>query len=198
MHIGEAPPTGARRKCEHLPQLDVRELSRLGFLDTRMRGAIRLQSREGHEHSVVVNIESTSIYLRVVVRSDEEYSAAPTIQCVELERTQCRYGGSRPWLRCPRCGVRRAVLYLAEDTHFGCRGCMRLVYASQDERKLRRLWRKQSKLESRLVDRYRRPKGMHWRTFLQTFKQLSEVQAKQNRLFCDGARTLLRRRGWLS
>ena len=49
---------------------------------------------------------------------------------VAVEWTPCRYGGARPWWRCPGCGsrARRAVLYLAYGTAragFLCRACAR-------------------------------------------------------------------------
>jgi hypothetical protein len=116
---------------------------------------------------------------------------------VRVERTGCRYGGTRPWFRCPRCDSRRAVLFgFASDGRFGCWGCMDLVYASQDERKMSRLWRKQAILERKLVDGYRKPNGMHWRTFVEICKKLDSAFAKEERLFCDGARALMRRRSW--
>ena len=52
---------------------------------------------------------------------------------VELEWSECTYGGRRPWFLCPDCRERVALLYLG-DGHFRCRHCLRLVYESQRER----------------------------------------------------------------
>lgn len=50
---------------------------------------------------------------------------------VELVLSSCRFGGSRPWLLCPRCGRRVLVLYWLDGWRPGCRRCLRLVYPSQ-------------------------------------------------------------------
>jgi len=92
--------------------------------------------------------------------------SVPTEICIE--RTPCPFGGTRPWLRCRTCNSRRSILYgLDEDGSFSCRKCMGLFYSSQDETKMKRLWRKQNRIEAKLAGRYRcaRPKGMHWKTF---------------------------------
>jgi hypothetical protein len=74
---------------------------------------------------------------------------------------------------------------------------MGLVYSSQDETKLNRLFRKQGKLEAKLVGPYcARPKSMHWRTFARISKKLDTVLGKQNRLFSQSARKFLDRHGW--
>jgi hypothetical protein len=71
---------------------------------------------------------------------------------------------------------------------------MDLVYGSQDERKMARLWRKQRKLELKLAERWRRPRGMHWGTFRTIATKLNATLERQERLFCAGARALLERR----
>ena len=48
---------------------------------------------------------------------------------VEIERAACRFGGDRPWWRCPKCGSRRGVIY-RQGTSWGCRDCLRLRYRS--------------------------------------------------------------------
>jgi len=86
-------------------------------------------------------------------------------QVITLEWTPCHYGGQRPWLRCPRCQRRVAVL-CGYDRLFLCRHCYRLPYTSQHETRLDRLYRKMRKLQTRIGHQYaRKPKGMHWRTW---------------------------------
>jgi len=76
---------------------------------------------------------------------------------------------------------------------------MGLVYSSQDARKIDRLYRKQGKLEAKLVGPYcARPKSMHRRTFARISKKLDTVLGKQNRLFAQSARKFLDRHGWPS
>ena len=97
--------------------------------------------------------------------SDEAYT-------VDLEWTDCHYGGQRPWFQCPNrcCGKRVAILYISGS--IGCRQCQGLVYESQRENVCNRSSRAADKLRDRLGwkrgflhgEGYR-PKGMHRATF---------------------------------
>src|SRR5450631_3394674 len=64
----------------------------------------------------------------------------------------CRYGGQRPWLLCPACVRRMAVLYLggASALSFSCRRCAKLKYDSQRSGPRLRLMRKAQKLRRQL------------------------------------------------
>ena len=53
---------------------------------------------------------------------------------------------------------------------------------------MNRLWRKQRKLEAKLGNNFRKPKGMHLRTFDRIFTQLNDVLGRQNALFIAGSR----------
>ena len=87
----------------------------------------------------------------------------PISNTLRIERTACNFGGTRPWLCCPRCRGRVAVLFL-RGSQFICRACGRVAYASQSEDSLGRTWRRQRKLEARLGAHWQRPKGMHHAT----------------------------------
>ena len=90
---------------------------------------------------------------------------------VPLEWSDCNYGGSRAWFRCPifRCGRRVAILYGGDV--FACRHCHKLAYPSQQEsagdRADSRAWaiRKRCGDWGCLFDPLFRPKGMHETTF---------------------------------
>ena len=91
---------------------------------------------------------------------------------VDLEWTDCHYGGQRPWFQCPNssCGKRVAILYIGES--IGCRQCQGLVYESQRENECNRSSRAADKLRDRLGwkrgflhGKGYRPKGMHRATF---------------------------------
>jgi hypothetical protein len=75
---------------------------------------------------------------------------------------------------------------------------MGLVYSSQDETKMNRLYRKQDRLEAKLTGKYRlaRPKGMHWATFWRISRDLNTVLTKQEHLRAVSARKFLDRHGW--
>ena len=49
---------------------------------------------------------------------------------IRLTSSMSHGGGHRQWFVCPGCGARVAILYL-NKTYFRCRGCEKLVYASQ-------------------------------------------------------------------
>ena len=106
---------------------------------------------------------------------------------VDLEWTDCHYGGQRPWFQCPNrcCGKRIAILYIGDT--IGCRQCQGLVYESQRENNCSRSSRAADKLRDRLGwkrgflhgEGYR-PKGMHKTTFKRL--ALSHQQVTQKTL----------------
>lgn len=96
---------------------------------------------------------------------------------IALAWTPCNYGGERPWLVCPSCWRRRAVLCLSGRGLFRCRKCDGLTYASTREGLLDRTDSKLRALRRRMGDREpwrggatdwypgEKPRGMHWRTW---------------------------------
>ena len=68
-----------------------------------------------------------------VVEIDLDVDGHRSARAVMLEATPLpRRGGLRWWWRCPRCGTRRAHLYLREDV--ACRECLGVRHASQYRR----------------------------------------------------------------
>jgi len=111
------------------------------------------------------------------IRTDEsrEYDYA-----IPLEYTECNFGGYRPWLQCPKCGVRRRKLYLPPGRErYLCRECYDLGYRSSrtsgDELKQAELRYRRAFAKADAKDRRphpntspylpERPKGMHQETF---------------------------------
>lgn len=186
---------GWRRKCEHLLRLDIRALSREGYLRPGL-SLTRQWSRDG-EPVGTIGLRIASDHVRLMYTwtprgSDPQQFDYP----VRIDRTPCRYGGSRPWFHCPRCQWRRAVIYgVASDGRFGCRRCMRLAYAGEAEDAVGRLWRKQRKLEAKLGENFRKPKGMHSRTYARIFAKIDDVEERKDAAFCLGALAFLRRNG---
>jgi hypothetical protein len=182
-----------RPKCEQFLRLDVRTLDRDQTRQRDILTWVRL-SKAGSLVLARARIGERLLRLNWV----NSALGSTFSHQIRLDRTPCHYGGYRLWFLCPQCASRRAVLYgFAGDGQFGCWGCLDLVYASQDERKICRLWRRQAMIESKLKGGWRRPRYMHRRTFAKLSKQRDTVIEKQNRLFCTGARRLMRRRGWL-
>lgn len=103
-----------RLVCEDFLRLDIRELS----FDT-----------DAPEWEYPVSLIAVSMALDHV---RVQYDGLD--HRVEIERTRCNYGGTRPWFLCPACGDRRAVLYtLSGGGFFGCQRCLRLLYLSECE-----------------------------------------------------------------
>ena len=51
---------------------------------------------------------------------------------VPIDRTECHFGGTRPWFRCPVCDDRVGKLYKASNySEYACRDCQGLLYESQ-------------------------------------------------------------------
>lgn len=174
LRIGAGRP-GWRRKCENCLGLDIRNLVRDGCIPSESEQHI---TRYGSRYwtcnkklcgYVRYQAEHNRLRLTYVVNGNlHDY-------WISLERTPCRYGGSRPWFQCPTCGDRRAVLYgMATVGRFGCRRCMRLAYYSETESRVDRINRRAHRLEAKLDDG-RKPKWMRWRTFRLIWAQLDEL-----------------------
>jgi len=183
-----------RPKVEHYLALDIRRLHDYDLLEPGTEGSVLLRSADDRQIATASFLIAPS---KLRVQLEGIRCSVPTEICIE--RTACPFGGTRPWFRCRRCNSRRATLYgLDEDNSFSCRRCMGLVYRSQDETKLQRLYLKQDRLEAKLTGKYRlaRPKGMHWATFWRISRKLNSVLRKQEHLRAVSARKFLDRHGW--
>lgn len=157
MRLGAGRPA-SHVKAEHCMSLDVRKLARKKLLESGA-GSWRWWNTSTGETLGTIGFygKPGALVLNYSV------NGRPINEGVTITRTDCTYGGSRPWFRCPRCFGRVGVLYLRGE-RFRCRKCHGLRYASQSEDACGRAWRKQSKLEARLGENWRRPKGMHHKT----------------------------------
>lgn len=142
-------------KAEQAMRLDVRQLAARKLLDGRSFTWRWSNSRTGDETGRIgVSTSATSMLLNYSL------NGTPVEQRLPILTTPCHFGGTRPWLACPCCHRRVAVVYL-RDGGFRCRQCNRVAYSSQSEDAIGRAWRKQAKLEARLGEHWQRPKGMH-------------------------------------
>jgi hypothetical protein len=106
-----------------------------------------------------------------------------------IQRTECNFGGTRPWWSCPRCGERVGKLYLPPGEYeFRCRHCHDFGYTSSrasgcDDRTLRLRYNRIRKklgaepchpnsMEAGIPDR---PKGMHEETYYDLIRELREA-----------------------
>lgn len=159
MRWGAGRP-GWHVKAEHCRRLDVRRWHREGLLRPGTSSAWVWTDAESGERRASIGFSVAAYSVNLSFNLNGE----PITQHVPLDRTPCTYGGVRPWFRCPKCSRRVAVLFL-RAAGFACRRCQRVAYASQSDDPCGRTWRKQSKLEARLAENLKRPRGMHRQTY---------------------------------
>jgi hypothetical protein len=186
---------GWRRKCEQSMPLDIRRIHRKRLLspgtsfgwqwkqDGERIGSISLAMRENSIQFWYTWTASGGDPKRMVYE-------------VAIERTRCRYGGSRSWFRCPWCYRRCALLYgLSRDGYFACRICLRLAYASETEGPIDRCWRQQRKIEAKLTEEGERPKRMRQRTFDRLCQKWEAIEERKDALWLPSFLRLARRLG---
>lgn len=140
--------------------LDVRELKRAGAL---CPGRTADVSACGHGLQVQASEDAVEIRGR---------ASSPAIaEHVDIHRTECFFGGDRPWFGCPGCGRRVAILYLHRTgPRLRCRTCLGLKYQSQRLTEPERLERRAAKLYKRAgtspwASFHYKPRWMRWETF---------------------------------
>lgn len=114
----------------------------------------------------------------------------PVQQTIPLVRVSNTYGGHRIFFSCPKCSSRRRILYLLGGL-FLCRSCQNLPYRSQSEDLIGRLWRAQLKIEHKLGDRYKKPKGMHQATFERLRSKIYTLEWQREDLIEEAVQGLL-------
>jgi hypothetical protein len=144
-------------KAEQCLRIDARRWAREGLFTAGRAGAWVWRDADTGEETGRIGYcgEGGAVALSFTVNGD------PVRQHIATQQTACNYGGSRLWFSCPRCWRRVAVLFLRGPAGFVCRHCGRVAYGSQSDDDMGRAWRKQRKAEAKLVDGWRRPKGMH-------------------------------------
>jgi len=163
---------GSKDTTESYRSIDVRRWKRGSFL-TPGRAFSWQWSRHGEVvASINVRAEVGRVILTYRHRSsgdewkDESYP-------VHLTTTPCHMGGERHWFLCPArgCGQRVAVIY--GGGIFACRKCYQLAYPSQREDTADRAIRRANRIRDRMGwpggvlegSGWRKPKGMHRRTY---------------------------------
>jgi hypothetical protein len=180
--VGSGKP--ADRLCTDEKQaLDIRLLDRQGLL----RPGVAFECRWEHSGAIA------SIHLAVgrdsaLIRHNAtaaEPDHLPLSYVVQIEWCGCRFGGQRPWWRCPgvTCGRRVALLYAGNA--LACRNCHSLTYRSRreapDARALRRADAVRCQLgwEPGIASGIGpRPRGMHRYTFEVLVSQYEQYVGK--------------------
>jgi len=181
---GRKPSKTAKPFPEQFVTLDIRKLQKINGLEPG-----EAYDLNKHKLGVKFGIFSIVVYegcleLQYTACSHEVNQRSP--QVINIVRTPCHFGGTRPWFLCPgdQCGRRVAILY--GPNSMLCRYCWGIAYQSQREHQIQRMFRKLRSIEASYTGRPNqsapkdrtRPKGMHNRTF-------ERLQEKHQRLTTD-------------
>ncbi len=196
-----------RETTEGLLWLDVRCLARRGLFTVKP-GQLATDAVEwsrggkpsGNITVVYTGNDPDAVILDYRVRTGASEPWVPIQERIGLERTPCRYGGSRPWFCCPRCRQRRAVLY-SVGGRFRCRGCHDLAYESTREDVGERARRRADKLRRKLGDTehglWRRvppkPPRMRWAMYQRLVEEILEAEREALAAWTAEAEKLLAR-----
>jgi hypothetical protein len=165
--------------AEHCCYIDVRQLSRKGYL---VQG-LRYSWKWNNGSNIVIETRTDAIEL-VYCISRNEQPPEDVRTTVPLSWSSCNYGEKRPWFICPGkgCGRRVAKLYLV-GKYFLCRHCHNLTYSSRRQSKPFRLLDKAQKICQRLganncndLCDTPKPKGMHWKTYERLVEEAQETE----------------------
>jgi hypothetical protein len=173
---------GWKRKAEVSLAFDIRQIVRTGRFRPGEWFSWHWTYTHSEEGAGSVSVRVSDSLDRVTLSYQwTPYGSDPqSVECaLQIERTACNYGGSRPWFLCPTCGRRCAVVYFGRG-RYACRHCNHVAYYSQSEDLMDRAWRKQRKLEAKLIDGWRKPKGMHWKTCERLQDKINECERQKD------------------
>ena len=185
---------GWKPKAENLRGIDVNRLHREGLLKPGSRVGWQW-TRDGEKvASISMRAETGRLILSYRVRpATGEWEDVE--EPIQLAHTDCPFGGTRPWFRCPAgrngkwCGRRVGKLFLGQR-YFVCRHCLQLTYACQSEEPMHRHNRRANKMRMALGGEpgtellpQSKPKGMHWRTYWRKMDAIDTANSAGNLSF---------------
>ena len=193
-----------RDTVEACAPIDVSRLHRKGCLLAGWIGSWQWTCEGEKVASINLRAELDRLHLtyRVCVSVGDWEDVAETVRIV---RVTCRFGGCRPYFRCPgvvdgiACERRVAKLYGA-GRYFLCRRCYRLAYDSQGEGAWHRTLRRANKIRQRLggdpgmaAPFPLKPIGMWWRTYERLRDRALEAEMRADETLVLEAERVLRR-----
>jgi len=179
---------GRNHKVESLLSIDIRRWAARGLLfpdnyfnwpwsrDGERIASISVRITSPQELSLEYNWPRDGVHQHVTER-------------ILLERTECHFGGSRDWFRCPHCSRRVAKLYFVQG-HWRCRKSLNISYLCQSENLEDRMHRRITKLESKLAEDGKKPKWMHWTTYNRIIKKLDDAECRMDDAFLQNIERL--------
>jgi len=190
---------GRSDAVESYRYIDVNTLHRQGYLMPGWSGPLRWADRDGEEVASIsmktLDLGCIEFSYRTRISGSEKQDITQQIYIVDVP---CRYGGTRPYFRCPgdmkgsgACSRRVTKLYSA-GPYFLCRHCYKLPYASQSENAWDRARRRAGKVRKRLDGDPHwdgpfpsRPKGMWRRTYDRVKAQAQATEEAMGHSFTD-------------
>jgi hypothetical protein len=159
-------------------KLSTHDMQGLHILHLHRRGLLE----HGQEFECQRQHSPVVASIRIAVSRDgaavTHHEAAPTSEqpplryTVPIDWSACRFGGQRPWWRCPAVGCERRVAVLYIGRVLACRHCYSLTYRSRREAPDGRASRRADVIRRQLGwppgianGLGPRPKGMHRETF---------------------------------
>lgn len=163
-------------------QLDVRDLARKGRLYSGMSTVMSWNRGSEPYDSMSLRAEGDTLiaeYSRQVDGGEWQ----PRQETLDIQRTPCHLGGSRPWFHCPVCWRRCAILYFTQHG-FLCRTCAELNYPSTRQTPRDRALLRVQAIRRRLgwpIAWFQpdgaKPEGMRWREYYRlVWKHDAELQ----------------------
>ena len=168
-----------RDLLENRNKLDVMELKREGAFQTSSAG---LQVSPHCPHIAVRYAHGFLTLFRPASDTVDGYKY-PLEQLIQIDFKLCRFGGTRPWFRCPNCNNRVSALYANTSLMFYCRICEDLAYGSQFESWVGRRYLKANKLRWKLggktgaMSPINRPARMRKRVFFALQNRIIQLEA---------------------
>lgn len=182
--FGSGRRSETRSAIEECQRIDVRDLHRRGFLSAPFR-TYDWQWSRGDKPSGNIHIRVCPDRLELIYRYRSNGGPwQDVLEPILIVWTDCHYGGRRPWLECPKCGRRVAVI-ASDGQLFLCRHCYKLAYRSQQMVTIDRLMRRTDKLRARLGGEpygglssslVEKPKWMRWKAYERLADQLEEAE----------------------
>lgn len=189
-----------KKTLEECLSIDIRIWSRRDLLHAGTSFSWRWSCGGEETARVMVYARTDAVVLSYRVRpSGEDWRSVD--EAVIFTRTACHLGGERLWFRCPHCHRQAAKLYMRRYRFF-CRRCCGLPYSSQQETVLDRANRRSFKLRRKLGDDggigdmiWKKPKGMHQRTFERYLARIDERDEIASQAFHVAAMRIMGK-GW--
>jgi len=188
---------------EDLPRVDVLELNRKGLIhpcyigssdDIDLINPVKLFQFSTNDELLLEPYDEMA-FSHATIDKSNNYTFHESR--VIIEWVDCRYGGKRPYFKCPdkECNKRVQHIYL-EHNEFRCRHCMNLSYKTQRNNKVGRMFIKMHKAYAKVgvknwwYDKqqpegldFKFPKGMHKRTQFRIQDELVEAYKETNNQF---------------